>query len=125
MQTKQKIKVHYRSEIRKKNMNLPPRDLIIWAIAIILVAATLIASPKDFTTAATIALAFSTIIMASDSRNNIRLSKNTVLEEHLIREMQGLIKLLYTRRDEYEYLERAPNELRQEQNFEWWTINPP
>jgi hypothetical protein len=88
-------------------MNLPHRDLIIWAIAIILVAGTLIVSPKDFTAAATIVLAFSTFILASDSRNNIQLSKNTVLGGHLIQEMQDLIKLLYTRRDEYEYLERV------------------
>jgi len=88
-------------------MNLSLRDLIMWTIAIILVIGTLIVSPKDFTAAATIALAFSTFILASDSRNNIQLSKDTVLGEHLIQEMQGLIQLLYTRRDEYEYLERV------------------
>jgi hypothetical protein len=38
-------------------MNLQPRELIIWAMAIVLVVGTLIASPKDFTAAATIALA--------------------------------------------------------------------
>jgi hypothetical protein len=72
-----------------------------------LVAGTLIVSPKDFTAAATIVLAFSTFVLANDSRNNIQLSKNTVLGGHLIQEMQNLIKLLYTRRDEYEYLERV------------------
>ena len=88
-------------------MSGPHRDLIIWAIAIIMVIGTLIVSPKDFTAAATIALAFSTFVLASDSRNSILLSKNTALGEHLIQEMQGLIKLLYIRRDEYEYLERV------------------
>lgn len=88
-------------------MNFQPRDLIVWAISVILIVGTLIASPKDFTAAATIALAFATFVLASDSSNSIQLSKNSVLGEHLILEMQGLIQLLYTRKDEYEYLERV------------------
>ena len=88
-------------------MNLQPRELFIWAMAIVLVVGTLIASPKDFTAAATIALAFATFVLARDSSNSIQLAKNSVLGEHLIQEMQGLIQLLYTRKDEYEYLERV------------------
>jgi hypothetical protein len=76
-------------------------------MAIVLVVGTLIASPKDFTAAATIALAFATFVLARDSSNSIQLAKNSVLGEHLIQEMQGLIQLLYTRKDEYEYLERV------------------
>lgn len=88
-------------------MNLRSRDLIIWTISIVLVVGTLIADPKDFTAAATIALAFATFVLASDSSNSIQLSKNSVLAEQLIREMQYLIQPLYTRKDEYEYLERV------------------
>jgi hypothetical protein len=80
---------------------------IIWAIAIVLVVGTLIASHKDFTAAATIALAFATFVMARDSSNNIKISKNNLSGEHLIREMQDLIQPLYISKDEYEYRERV------------------
>ena len=67
--------------IMKKKLKIrgPHRDLIMWATAITLVVGTLIVSPRDFTAAATIALALSTFVLASDSRNNIQLSEEVFL----------------------------------------------
>lgn len=88
------------------NFKLPKRrDAIIWVVAIILFVGILIASPKDFTAAATIALAFATLYLARHSSKSTEISKNNSLKEILTREMDDLIKPLYAKIDQFETLE--------------------
>ena len=54
---------------------------------------------------ATILLAAATFALVKDSSKNIEISKNNLLEEHLVKEMEKLIKPLYKNRDELEYYE--------------------
>jgi hypothetical protein len=67
----------------------------------------------DSLTIATFILAFATIALAlmnylsiKDSNKNIKISKENLIEQHLLREMEQLIKPLYENRKEFEYLEQ-------------------
>jgi hypothetical protein len=85
-------------------MNSQLKNPYLWA-AIISFVIVLVVSSKDFTAAATIALAFATFGLAKDSSKNIEISKNNLAEERLRREMDKLIKPLYENRNEFEGLE--------------------
>jgi hypothetical protein len=54
---------------------------------------------------ATIILALATFALAKDSSKNIKISKDNLLEEHFVKEMENLIKPIYMRRDQLENLE--------------------
>ena len=54
---------------------------------------------------ATIALALMTYLLSKDSTKNIKLSKENLVEQHLLREMEQLIKPLYKERKNFEDLE--------------------
>jgi len=58
---------------------------------------------------ATIILATATFALVKDSSKNIEISKNNLLEDHLVREMNELIKPIYLKRDKFEYLEFVHN----------------
>jgi hypothetical protein len=80
-------------------------DFIIWITAIVLFIITFVLSKKDFTASATITLAFATFVMVKDSSKNIEVSKNNLRGEHMIREMEDLIKPIYMKRDQLESIE--------------------
>lgn len=54
---------------------------------------------------ATIILALATFALAKDSSKNIKIFKNNLVEEHLVKEMEDLIKPIYMERDKFEYYE--------------------
>jgi hypothetical protein len=54
---------------------------------------------------ATVLLAVATFLLAIDSNKNIKISKNNLLEEHLVKEMEELIKPIYMERGKFEYYE--------------------
>jgi hypothetical protein len=58
---------------------------------------------------ATIILATATFALVKDSSKNIEISKNNLLEDHLVREMNELIRPIYLKRDKIEYLEFVHN----------------
>jgi hypothetical protein len=71
---------------------------------------------------ATIILAAATFALAKDSGKNIEISKNNLLEEHLAREMEELIKPIYMKRDHLESLEYVHIPYYNETiSFERWT----
>jgi hypothetical protein len=70
---------------------LPEIDSLTWATLILAIA--------------TIVLAFMTYLLAKDSSKNIKLSKENLIGQHLLREMDQLIKPLYENRNNFEELE--------------------
>lgn len=66
----------------------------------------------DYLTLATFTLAIATFLLvwenhrlSKDSSKNIEVSKNNLVEQHLVKEMEHIIKPLYERRDNFEDLE--------------------
>ena len=84
-------------------MDSQSRDRIVRVIAVILFVGILIIAyvAKDWTAAATFALALATFALAIDSSKNIEISKNSLIKEDLTREMEQIIKPLYNNRDRF------------------------
>lgn len=79
-------------------------SLLLYALSILLKM-----EPLSFFTSvlaiATIALAWENHRLSRDSRKNIEISKNNLMEQHLIKEMENIIKPLYEKRDNFSDLE--------------------
>lgn len=78
------------------------KDLIVWAIAALIITGFIYHESKDFTAAATILLALSTAYLAKDSNKNIALSKDNLAEQRLEKEMDRIIRPLFKIKDEFE-----------------------
>ena len=85
------------------------RDMLVRFIEVIFFIGLLITAfvIKDWTAAATFALALATFALVRDSSKNIEVSKNSLIKEDLTREMEQLIKPLYKNRDRFEDYESA------------------
>ncbi len=78
---------------------------------------------------ATVLLALATLYTVLNSKRDIEISKNRLMEEYLVREMEELIKPIYMQRNELEYYEyvHVPYydgtrswETRRDRGYEFW-----
>jgi hypothetical protein len=90
-------------------MDSQVRDMLVLVIEVIFFIGFLTTAfvAKDWTAAATFALALATFALVRDSSKNIEVSKNSLIKEDMTREMEQLIKPLYNKRDRFEYYESA------------------
>lgn len=88
----------------------------------LLPSASEIARLLDPVAVATVLLAAATYRLVIDSSKNIEISRNNLLEGHLIKEMEELIKPIYMEQNKFEYLEFVHIPYHDEtKDFQRWT----